>query len=324
MGDGIERHGWIGNDARTIVARDLAMQFGAICFNVASSKATALDALGRCTNLRLRLQGNALRFQTAMIDAGVDVEFGQAFIGQLRPSLAPALDQLGSIPVSNLCTKTVLVHGPHGEHDMSMRLGTAILRPVPVHIEIGDHALADKLGLNKVARQFDALRLAEFTRQRKLDLAGKLRILADLERLDIVPQPFAVAPGLRCILRQHHLGMDDTALGREVMAAFDPLVTQPRGRAVGGRRHSTAPSLAANDLDVKMIDRHRDQDHLHVKAHVGTTYKRALPRKILGMDQPVPGCLGNPEAFRQALAYHPEIDNQWRQPCANHGTSTPN
>lgn len=36
MRDGIERHGWIGNDARTIVARDLAMQFGAICFNIAS------------------------------------------------------------------------------------------------------------------------------------------------------------------------------------------------------------------------------------------------------------------------------------------------
>ena len=31
------------------------------------------------------------------------------------------------------------------------------------------------------------------------------------------------------------------------------------------------------------------------------------------MDQPVPGCLGDPEAFQQALPYHRRIDNQWRQ-----------
>ena len=41
--------------------------------------------------------------------------------------------------------------------------------------------------------------------------------------------------------------------------AVDALVAHPRGRAVGGRRHRTRPGLAANDLDVKMIDRHRDQ-----------------------------------------------------------------
>ena len=52
--------------------------------------------------------------------------------------------------------------------------------------------------------------------------------------------------------------------------------------------------------------------HLHGKPHVGTTYKRALPRKNLGMDQPVPGCLGNPEAFRRTLTYHRHIDNQRR------------
>ncbi len=153
-----------------------------------------------------------------------------------------------------------------------MRLGTAILCPVPMHIEIGDHALADKLSLNKVARQFDALRLAEFTRQGKLHFAGKLRILADLERLDIVPKPFAVPPGLRRILRQHHLGMDDTALGGEVVAAFDALVAQPRGRAIGSRRHRARACLAANDLDVKMIDRHRGQ--------IICTSKRTSARRI--------------------------------------------
>src|SRR5262249_22518329 len=58
---------------------------------------------------------------------------------------------------------------------------------------------------------------------------------------------------------QHHLGMDDAALAGKVMAAVEALVAQPRGGAVGGRRHRAGAGLAANDLDVKMIDRHRDQ-----------------------------------------------------------------
>ena len=58
---------------------------------------------------------------------------------------------------------------------------------------------------------------------------------------------------------QHHLGMDDAALGREIVAAIKRLVAQPRARAVGGGGHRAGARLAANDLDVKMIDRHRDQ-----------------------------------------------------------------
>ena len=37
--------------------------------------------------------------------------------------------------------------------------------------------------------------------------------------------------------------------------------------------------------------------HWHAQAHVGTTYKRALPRKILGMDRAVPDRPGNITAF---------------------------
>ena len=193
-----------------------------------------LDTLGGRADLALRLQRNALRFQTAMIDARVDVEFGQALIGKLGPALAPALDQLGAVPVAHLRAKTVLVDRAHGQHDMGMGFGHAVLGHVPMHIEIGDHAPIDELGLNEVAGQFDALRLAHFARDGEFDLAGKLGVLADFERLDIVPQPFAVAPCLWRILRQHHLGMDDAALVGKVMAAVKPLVVQPRARAVGG------------------------------------------------------------------------------------------
>src|SRR5206468_4313361 len=86
------------------------------------------------------------------------------------------------------------------------------------------------------------------------------------------PKPFAVAPGLRRILRQHHLGMHDAALGGKVVAAVEPLVTQPRTCAVSGRCHRAGAALAANDLDVKMIDRHRDQ--------IIDTAKRTSERRI--------------------------------------------
>ena len=117
---------------------------------------------------------------------------------------------------------------------MGMGLGHAVLGHVPMHIEIGDHAPIDEFGLHEVAGEFDALRLRHLARDGELDLAGKLGVLPDLERFDIVPEPFAVAPRLRRILRQHHLGMDDAALVGEVVAAIKPLVAQPRGRAVGG------------------------------------------------------------------------------------------
>ncbi len=177
---------------------------------------------------------DALRFQAAMVDARVDVEFGQPLVGKLGPAFAPALDHLRAVPVPHLRAKTVFVHRAHGQHDMGMRFGHAVLGHVPMHIEIGDHAPIHELGLHEVAGQFDALRLRHLARNGEFDLAGKLGVLADLERLDIVPEPFAVAPCLRRILRQHHLGMDDAALGGKIVAAIKPLVAQPRARAVGG------------------------------------------------------------------------------------------
>lgn len=96
-----------------------------------------------------------------------------------------------------------------------------------MHIEIGDHAQTYELRLCEVAGEFDALCLRHLARDGELDLAGKLGVLADFERLDIIPEPFTVAPCLRRILRQHYLGMDDAALARKIVAAIKPLVAQP-------------------------------------------------------------------------------------------------
>ena len=231
-----------------------------------------LDTLRGRTDLVLRLQRDALRLKAAMIDARVDIEFRQALIGKFGPTLAPALYHLRAVPVPHLWAKTVLVHRAHGQHDMGMGLGQTVFADIPVHVEIGDHAPIHKLRLHEVAGEFDALCLCHFARKGEFHLAGKLGVLADFERLDIIPQPLAVAPRLWRVLRQQHLGMDDAALGGKVMAAIKPLVAQPRARAVGGRRYRAGAGLAANDLDVKMIDRHRDQ--------ISGTAKRTSERRI--------------------------------------------
>ena len=103
-----------------------------------------------------------------------------------------------------------------------------------MHIEIGDHASIHEFAPSEVAGQFDALRLTHLARDGEFDLAGKLGVLADLERLDIVPEPFTVAPCLRRIFREQHLGMDDAGFCGKIVAAIKPLVAQLRARAVGG------------------------------------------------------------------------------------------
>ena len=45
-------------------------------------------------------------------------------------------------------------------------------------------------------------------------------------------------------------------------------------------------------------------DHLHGEAHVGTTYKRALPRKNLGRDYRFPGRPDDLTALCRVLDYH--------------------
>jgi hypothetical protein len=61
---------------------------------------------------------------------------------------------------------------------MGMGLRHPVLADVPMHIQVGDHALIDKLGLREVAGQLDALRLRHLARNGELDLAGKLGVLA--------------------------------------------------------------------------------------------------------------------------------------------------
>ena len=89
--DRIQRHRRIGDDARAIVARNLAVHVRA----VSGFDTFTLDPLRGCADLCLRLQLDALRLKAAMVDPCVDVEFGQALVDVLGPTFAPPFHHLG-------------------------------------------------------------------------------------------------------------------------------------------------------------------------------------------------------------------------------------
>src|SRR3546814_15171286 len=96
-----------GDDALAVALGDVAM-FG---------DPFRLEAVGlhaRCcrADLVLRFERDPLRFETAVIDARVDVEFGEAAVHMIGPALAPLLDEFGAVPVADLRTEpgfTILV-----------------------------------------------------------------------------------------------------------------------------------------------------------------------------------------------------------------------
>jgi len=110
----------------------------------------------------------------------------------VRPARAPLLDKRRAVPVPYLAAETLRADFPHGEHDMSGRLGLSVGALIAMHIEIGDYALRDELRPHEVARKLDPLRLIHLARNGEFDLARQLRILALLDRLDVVPELVAL------------------------------------------------------------------------------------------------------------------------------------
>src|SRR3546814_355270 len=123
------------------------------------------------------------------------------------PSLAPLADIRMLVPLAHLLAEAVFAHLAHGEHDMGMGFRHAVRADIPMDIEIGDHAAIDKLGLDEVTGKLDALCLRYLARNGKLDLACKLRVLTHFDRLDRVPQSFAIREAFGRILRQHDFAM---------------------------------------------------------------------------------------------------------------------
>ncbi|MBB5705294.1 hypothetical protein FHR21_000619 [Sphingopyxis panaciterrulae] len=251
VGDCVERDTRLRDDAFAVALRDGAMILDALGLK------TALAHARRCgADLVLRLKVDALRFQRSVIYAGVNVEFGKAGVDMIGPTLAPLLDKFGAVPVADLLREPALADFAHGEHDMGVRLRHAVRADVPMHIQIRNHAAFDKLGLDEIAGKLDAIGLGHLARNGKLYLAGKLRVLALLGRLDVIPEAFAVAPLFGRTFWQHDLAMLDARLGAEIMVAIQPLVVQAFASPIGGCGNGAAPGSASDDFRGEVKDRH--------------------------------------------------------------------
>src|SRR3546814_21052675 len=114
------------NNPFAICSRDLAVLLDSFGFQ------PALAHAGRCgADLVLRFERNTLCFETAMIDADIDVEFGKTGVDMIRPALAPLLDKMGSVPFADLRAKTVFAHLSHGAIDILVTVPT----PIGHHID---------------------------------------------------------------------------------------------------------------------------------------------------------------------------------------------
>ena len=73
-----------------------------------------------------------------------------------------------------------------------------------MHAEIGNHTLIHERRPYEIAGERDALCLTDLARNGKLHLPGQLRILANFDGLDRIPEVLAVGTGLGCMFGQHH------------------------------------------------------------------------------------------------------------------------
>ena len=91
----------------------------------------------------------------------------------------------------------------------------------------------------------------------------------------------------------------DAQLAREVEFAIPRELTQAQGIELArdfARSEFVGLGMVGED------DRSPSRsDQWHSRGNVGTTYKRALPRKILGRDYRVSGCPDEPTALCRAL-----------------------
>ena len=125
-----------------------------------------------------------------------------------------------------------------------------------MHIQIRDHPAIDKFGLHEIAGKLDAIDLAHLARNGKFDLASKLRVLALLASLDLVPEGFPIREAFGRAFGQHDLVMLDAGLGAEIMVAVEPFIVQPLARTIGGCGNGAAPGSAPDDFRGEVKDCH--------------------------------------------------------------------
>ena len=142
----------------------------------------------------------------------------------LGPGRSPVGEKVGAVPVTDLAAEPFGTGFAHRQHHMGVGLGLAVRAHVPMDVEVGDHAVIDEPALHEVPRQGDPLGLIQLSRDRELDLAGELGVLAFLDALDLIPERLAILPALGRASRRHHLGVDDAGLVGEIVVPSEPLI----------------------------------------------------------------------------------------------------
>src|SRR3546814_18906411 len=94
--DRVQRETWTGEQFVAIGSGDLAVLVHAL-----TVEARHRHARGGRADLVLRLEIDALRVQTAVIDPRADIEFSEALVRMIGPSLAPVVPPVGSVPFAN-------------------------------------------------------------------------------------------------------------------------------------------------------------------------------------------------------------------------------
>jgi hypothetical protein len=247
----VQRQRGVRRDALAVPARDSAVLGPPLRL-----LAPLRPALPCRSYLVLRLKGDALRRQGAVINAGVVPQIVQPRVRPLRPPLPPVDEKLRAVPVPRLRPEPVALHAAHRQHDVRVRLRLAVGAPAPVHVQVRHHPARDELLAHEVLRQRDRLGPRQLARQRHLHVARELRIAPALARLHLVPQRRAVAPPRRGAFGQEDLRMHDAGLGREVVVAPQPLIGQPLRRAIRRSGNGAAARCTGNHLGREVVDRH--------------------------------------------------------------------
>jgi hypothetical protein len=138
-----------------------------------------------------RLKFDALVPIAAVIEPNVVAGAEQVFVGQVSPVLAPLFELSNLVPFRDFAAETVRVNLSHREHQVDVRI-----IPLPVDVQVGDHAARNELASDEVTRQCDGLLAVELLRQGELDITRELSVFAFLAGLDRVPKRLAIGhPG---------------------------------------------------------------------------------------------------------------------------------
>ncbi len=173
----------------------------------------------------------------------------------LAPALAPFLQQVGAVPVAVLLAESVLADLAHRQHHMRVRLR----QPIGADVQ---WTLRSAI----IPRSTNSRTTKSRASSMPCSLVISLGMANSISRASCASIRFSAAStsfhsfsrSERCSARhrQHHLGMDDACLVREIVMPVEPLIVQSRSRAIGRRRQRRRSRGARDDFGREVVDCH--------------------------------------------------------------------